>query len=329
MDSTNGIKSIDSYEELHKKIDVLKLSSTRTIKVLANFYEHKVLHEYTKANFDNIYKDLLTKHMDIFYQFYGENLVKSISDLNISDEFKKAWIRVNHMGLSRDNLPLIDWEISKLKKNCFKHDTYESMKELVRNCYFFHSSYLLEYGFNDAKWFATQTEFKDSKDLLKKDKDKRFEEYLKYNIRDIKSFVLENLGMQGTVVDELLDIFKRANGGYTKSKDNKYVVISGCEYKNCNKKGLVFIDTETNSTIALISNQSFQTDKSDSSLESDDWLILSYWYDKYKDLPKEFLDAVNEWRLTEGQAEEGDALALPRVIRYVGGISGEIEVLRK
>ena len=53
------------------------------------------------------------------------------------------------------------------------------MKELVRNCYFFHSSYLLEYGFNDAKWFATQTEFKDSKDLLKKDKDKRFEEYLK------------------------------------------------------------------------------------------------------------------------------------------------------
>ena len=329
LDGTNGIKSIDSYEELHKKIDVLKLSSTRTIKVLADFYEHEVLHEYTKANFDNIYKDLLTKHMDIFYQFYGENLVKSISDLNISDEFKKAWIKVNNMELSRDNLPLIDWEISKLKKNCFKQDTYESMKELVRNCYFFHSSYLLEYGFNDAKWFATQTEFKDSKDLLKKDKDKRFEEYLKYNIRDIKSFVLENLGMQGTVVDELLDIFKRANSGYTKSKDNRYVVISGCEYKNCNKKGLVFIDTETNSTIALISHQSFQADKSDSSLESNDWLILSYWYDKYKDLPKEFLDAVNKWRLIEGQAKEGDALALPRVIRYVGGISGEIEVLRK
>jgi hypothetical protein len=185
----------------------------------------------------------------------------------------------------------------------------------------------LGYGFDDPKWFAVQTEFEDSYQLLNDDKDKRFEEYLRSNIINMKSFVWEDLGMDGTVVDELISTLNRPEGRITKSKDNRYVVISGCEYKNCTKKGLVFMDTETSNTIALIRHQSYQPDKTDYAVESDDWLILSYSYDKYEDLPREFIDAVTEWRLVEGQAVGDDTMPLPRIIRFVGGFSDEIKVL--
>jgi hypothetical protein len=327
LDHLNGVSSIDTYEELHKKIDVLQINPARMVNILAGYYETEVLNKYTKANFDNIYKELLKEPWDIFYQLDDENLEKSISDLSISDEFKKALIALKNREILWENFPLVVWEIPNLKKNCFKKDTYESLKELTRNCYFFHSSYLMEYGFDDPKWFAVQTEFADSYELINDDKDKRFEEYLRSNITPMKSFVWEDLGMNGTVVDELISTLNRPEGRITKSKDNRYVVISGCEYKNCTKKGLVFIDTEAYNPIALIRHQSYQPDKTDYAVESDDWLILSYSYDKYEDLPREFIDAVTEWRLIEGQAVGDDTMPLPRIIRFVGGFNKEIEVL--
>ena len=331
LDHVNGIKSIDTYEELHKKIDVLQLRPARMVNILAGYYETEILNKYTKANFDNIYKDLLTKFWDISYEFNdGDNLWENISDLNISDEYTKALRAVENRELLMENFPPINAAIPNLKKNCFKKDTYETLKELVRNCYFFHSSYVMDYGFSDLKWFAVQTEFKDSKDLLNEDKDKRFETYLSLGIKDMKSFIWGEDNMDEKVVDHLIGIFQRANGGYTISKDKRYVVISGCEYKFCTTKALVFIDTEGESyaPIALIRHQSYQPDKTDSAVESDDWLILSdnYKHEKYKDLPKEFFDAVTEWRLTEGQAVGDDALSLPRIIRFVGW-SNEIELL--
>ena len=91
LDHVNGIKSIDTYEELHKKIDVLQLRPARMVNILAGYYETEILNKYTKANFDNIYKDLLTKFWDISYEFNdGDNLWENISDLNISDEYTKA-----------------------------------------------------------------------------------------------------------------------------------------------------------------------------------------------------------------------------------------------
>jgi hypothetical protein len=329
LDHVNGFRSIDTYAELHKKIDVLQLSPRRTINLLAGFYEIEVLNKYTKANFDNIYKDLLANYRWLTHHtFDDEFLEKSISDLNFSDEYNKALIaNANRELLIEDMLPVV-WEIPNLKKNCFKQETYDSLKELVRNCYFFHSAYLLEYTFWDGKWLATQTKYKDSKDLLNEDKDKRFEQFLDNTIWNIKSFNWE----EGTVLDELLSIFERANGGYTISKDKKYVVISGCEYKNCTKKGLVFIQTEIDtdklgSTIALIRHLDYQPDKSDARSQSDDWLILSTDYKRYKDLPKEFFDAVTAWRLNGGQVSGDDPLPMPRIIRYFGGYSKEMQVL--
>ena len=329
LDHINGFRSIDSYVELHEKIDVLQLSPRRTINLLAGFYETEILNKYTKANFDNIYKGLLANYrMDLHHEFDDEYLEKSISDLNFSDEIKKALIAVKNRELLLEDFPPVDQEIPNLKKNCFKQETYDSLKELVRNCYFFHSSYLFDYTFWDGKWFATQTEFKDSKDLLNADKDKRFERFLDNTIWNIKSFNWD----EGTVLDELLSIFERANGGYTISKDKKYVVISGCEYKNCTKKGLVFIETEIDtdklgSTIALIRHLDYQPDKSDARSQSDDWLILSTEYQRYKDLPKEFFDAVTAWRLNGGQVSGDDPLPMPRIIRYFGGYSKEMQVL--
>ena len=328
LDHLDGIKSIDTYKELHKKIDVLQLSPARMVNILAGYYETEILNKYTKANFDNIYKDLLTKFWDISYEFNdGDNLWENISDLNISDKYTKALRAVENRELLMEDFPPINGAIPNLKKNCFKKDTYETLKELVRNCYFFHSSYVMDYGFSDPKWFAVQTEFKDSKDLLNEDKDKRFETYLRNGIIEMKSFVWGENNMDATVVDHLIGIFQRANGGYTISKDKRYVVISGCEYKNCTTKGLVFIDTEAYDPIVLIRHLDYQPDKTDSRSQSDDWLILSYAYDKYEDLPKEFIDAVTKWRLVEGQAVGEDALPLPRIIRFVGGFNKEIEVL--
>ena len=302
------------------------------VNILARFYETEVLNKYTRANFDNIYKDLLANyHWDLYYEFGDNilqtNLASSIDDLAISDEIKNALRAFEKRELLWEDFPPIVWEIPNLKKNCFKQKTYETLKELARNCYFFHSSYVMEYGFDDAKWFAVQTEFKDSKDLLNEDKDKRFEQYLRSSIVEMKSFIWGENNMDATVVDHLIGIFQRADGGYIISKDKKYVVISGCEYKNCTTKGLVFIDTEDDYLIALIRHLDYQPDKTDSSTQSDDWLILSMWHDKYEDLPKEFIDAVTKWRLVEGQAVGEDALPLPRIIRFVGGFNKDIEVL--
>ena len=322
LDHLDGIKSIDTYEELHKKIDVLQISPARMINILGGYYETEVLNKYTKANFDNIYKDLLTKFWDISYEFdNGDNLWESISDLNVSDEYIKALRAVENRELLMEDFPPIDGAIPNLKKNCFKNDTYENLIELVRNCYFFHSSYAMNYGFSDPKWFAVQTEFKDSKDLLNEDKEKRFENYLDHSITDMKSIVWGEDSMDGTVVDDLISIFQRANGGYKVSKDKDYVVISGCEYKSCGTKGLVFIDTESTSVIGLIRHFDYDIDTS-TSKQPGEWLIFSYWHDKYKDLPKEFLNAVEEWRA-------GQDIPLPQIIRYVGGFGDDIELVKK
>ena len=108
------------------------------VNILAGYYETEILNKYTKANFDNIYKDLLTKFWDISYEFNdGDNLWENISDLNISDEYTKALRALENRELLWEDFPPIAGAIPSLKKNCFKKDTYETLKELVRNCYFF------------------------------------------------------------------------------------------------------------------------------------------------------------------------------------------------
>jgi len=323
LDHSYGIKTIDTYEELYKKIDVSQLNPSRMVNILAGYYETEELTKYTKTNFDNIYKDLLTNHWNISYEFdNGDNLWDSISDLNISDEYIKALRALENRELLWEDFPPIAGAIPSIKKNCFKKDTYVNLKELVRNCYFFHSSYVMEFGFGDSKWFAVQTEFKDSKDLLNEDKDQRFKQFLEFNVTDMKSIVWgkKKEDMDHTFVEALIGIFERANGGYNVSEDKRYVVISGCEYKSCDTKGLVFIDTDEGSIISLIRHFDYDID-TPTDKQPGEWLILSMWHDKYKDLPKEFMDAVTEWRSSED-------LPQPSIIRYVGGFNKEFEVIK-
>ena len=178
------------------------------------------------------------------------------------------------------------------------------------------------YEVDDPKWFAVQNEFKDSKDLLNEDKEQRFKQFLESNITDMKSIVWgeKKEDMDHTVVEALLGIFERANGGYNVSEDKRYVVISGCEYKSCGTKGLVFIDTEIGNVITLIRHMDYDVD-TPSFEQLGEWLILSMWHNKYKDLPKEFMDAVAEWRKNED-------VPLPSIIRYVGGFNKEFELVK-
>ena len=148
LDNITGFKSIDSYVELEKKIDVSQLTPARMVNILAGFYETEILNKYTKKNFDKIYKDLLANyHWNLFYEFrdniFQSNLSNSINDLSISDEIKNAFKANSKRELLWEDFPPIVWEISNLKNNCFEQETYETMKELARNCYFFHSSYIM------------------------------------------------------------------------------------------------------------------------------------------------------------------------------------------
>lgn len=66
------------------------------VNILAGFYETEILNKYTRANFDNIYKDLLANyHWNLYYEFgdniFQSNLASSIDDLDISDEIKNAF----------------------------------------------------------------------------------------------------------------------------------------------------------------------------------------------------------------------------------------------
>lgn len=149
LDHKSGIKFINTYEQLNQKIDLLKLSPARMINVLGGFKETEELNKYTKANFDNIYKDLLKNYWwDISYEFDdGENLWENIRGLNINDKYLNALKAVENRELLLENFPPIAGAIPDLKVNCFKKDNYESLRELVRNCYFFHSSLAMEYDF--------------------------------------------------------------------------------------------------------------------------------------------------------------------------------------
>ena len=327
FDHINGISTIDTYADLIQKIDFEKLSAIRQAKVLADYYETEKLYAHTKKNFDVIYKELLIKGWDIFfyfdyYDFDNKKLNEDFLDINLSEKFQKALLAYENKELLNEDFPPISEELPNIKENCFKKESYESLRELVRNCYFFHSSYLLGWGFDDPKWFAVQTEFKDSKDLLNEDKDHRFKQFLESKVTDMKSIVWgkKKEDMDHTLVEALIGIFERANGSYRVSEDKRYVVISGCEYKSCGTKGLVFIDTDEGSIISLIRHFDYDVDTLTSE-QPGEWLISSIWYDKYKDLPKEFMETVAEWRVNED-------LPQPSIIRYVGGFNNEIELVK-
>ena len=160
--------------------------------------------EHHKPTEENVVKDLRksledaidqTKHILVDLEQTVETTIKdqSISEEtkkivdSISDEIKNAFRAFEKGEIQYRQFPPIVWEIPNLKKNCFKQDNYETLKELARNCYFFHSSYIMEYGFDDTKWFAVQTEFKDSKDLL--NEDNPFFVHLDEDIFKVKGFM--------------------------------------------------------------------------------------------------------------------------------------------
>ena len=138
IDNQNDLKPIVSFDELNKKIDIEKLDPGKIIITFAKYNEFQLLQKYTKENFDEIYKDLRNNY---FWDFYYE-----WDDYpNVGPEFKKYLMEMEAKErLYEDIPPINDEEISNIKKNCFSKDNYKDITDLVRNCYYWYSSLVLE-----------------------------------------------------------------------------------------------------------------------------------------------------------------------------------------
>ena len=141
IDNQNDLKPIVNFEELDKKINIDKLNPGKIIITFAKYNEFQLLQKYTKENFDEIYNDLRNNY---FWDFYYE-----WDDYpNVGPEFKKYLMemeaREEKERLYEDIPPINDEEISNIKKNCFSKDSYKDITDLVRNCYYWYSSLVLE-----------------------------------------------------------------------------------------------------------------------------------------------------------------------------------------
>ncbi len=138
IDNQNDLKPIVNFEELDKKINIDKLNPGKIIITFAKYNEFQLLQKYTKENFDAIYNDLRNNY---FWNFYYE-----WDDYpNVGPEFKKYLMEMEAKErLYEDIPPINDEEISNIKKICFSKDSYKDITDLVRNCYYWYSSLVLE-----------------------------------------------------------------------------------------------------------------------------------------------------------------------------------------
>ena len=149
---------------------------------------------------------------------------------------------------------------------------------------------------SEFEWIKNQTEFEDSNRLLHWDKNKRFENFLRANITKKEFFV-----------DNLMESMSKPQENPIKYLDNKrYVIIASCMYKFCTQKGLVFIDTINKEIIGAYLWKE-RDEKNSIALT-----ILSKNHETYNNLPKTFLETIEDWK------KENNLDQRPTNIRFVG-----------
>ena len=128
IDRKNGINFDLSFDELKEKINIYKLSPALIISTLSRYNQISALEKYTKENFDEIYEDLSTNYWwNVYDGWYTDDIYELILE---KEENYKAKIT--------------DEEIKNIKKNCLSKNNYKDIFELVKNCYFWHSSWVIE-----------------------------------------------------------------------------------------------------------------------------------------------------------------------------------------
>ena len=147
IDNTKGINFDLTFDELDKKIDINKLNPALILSTYAHYNEVEKLNDYTKNNFDEIYKDLNTNYW--FNVWDGYFLIKIDNSDNIikqfSENFKKLSVTEEKIDkLYEDNANAIPKEeVEVVKKNCFSNNIYKDIFELIGNCYPWHSSWMI------------------------------------------------------------------------------------------------------------------------------------------------------------------------------------------
>ena len=128
INNKDGINFDLSFDELKEKINIYKLSPALIISTLSRYNQISALEKYTKENFDEIYEDLSTNYWwNVYDGWYTDDIYELILE---KEENYKARIT--------------DEEIKNIKKNCLSKNNYKDIFELVKNCYFWHSSWVIE-----------------------------------------------------------------------------------------------------------------------------------------------------------------------------------------
>ena len=119
-----GFKYIIDFNELSEKINIDNLNPVQKINILSQFNEIELLEKFTKENFHLIYNDLKNNFWTSIYL-----------DFDKPDEERYRKI-IDHPTFP----PL---EIFEMEGSCQKVDGYTTVRELTKNCYYWHSSMLV------------------------------------------------------------------------------------------------------------------------------------------------------------------------------------------
>ena len=138
INNKDGINFDLSFDELKEKINIYKLSPALIISTLSRYNQISALEKYTKENFDEIYEDLSTNYWWNVYDGWDFDsiLIQEI----YQDDIYELILEKEENYKAR----ITDEEIKNIKKNCFSKNNYKNIYKLVRNCYFWHSSWVIE-----------------------------------------------------------------------------------------------------------------------------------------------------------------------------------------
>ena len=136
--------------------------------------------------------------------------------------------------------------------------------------------------FDDINWLLKQREFEDSQDLIFDDKEYRFSNLIRSQVPDIQVPWADD---PYRLPEELIESIW-FNGDIQYLKNRQQVVITGCVYKFCTQKGLIFAYKDN--FIGLIRHGTEEWDV-------DDFFIFSKKHKNFIDLPDSFFVAVKAW----------------------------------
>ena len=136
--------------------------------------------------------------------------------------------------------------------------------------------------FDDISWLLKQREFKTNQDLINRDKEHRFSNLIRSKVPDIQ--VPWN-DYPSRLAEELIDSITFEDD-IQYLENGKQVVVSGCVYKFCTQKGLIFAYKDN--FIGLIRHGTEEWDV-------DDFFIFSKKHKNFIDLPDSFFVAVKTW----------------------------------